>query len=76
MTLHEAVIEARYRGYNWLAIDNDLNMYAYNVKPEPDHKRKRWDYSFMTEFYFIDACETILCGNFTNWIIDLEELTL
>ena len=74
MTLHEAVIEARYRGYNWLAIDDDLTIYAYSSKPKLS--TRLWHNYSGKNIIFIGTCETILCGDFTDWLIDLEELTL
>ena len=73
MTLYEAVLYAKERGLRWLAIDSNLDVYGYTVKPKLNYNS--WAYS-IEYFEFIDICETTLGGNFTNWLIDLEELTL
>ena len=76
MTLHEAVLHAKKHNYRWLAIDANKSMWAYKIKPNLGiHK---WDNtsSYQHKYIFLDVCYSPLGGNFTNWLIDLEELTL
>ena len=75
MTLHEAVLRAKRKDYKWLAIDKSLDIYGFTHRP--GRGGTIWCTRKYSHLYTpIGKCTTPLSGNFTDWLIDVEKLTL
>ena len=76
MTLHEAVIEAARKNFQWVAIDFDKEIYFYTSEPRLSEYTIRYKNRSQDRCLYIGDCTTPLGGTVKDWVVNIEELTL